>query len=128
MACHFTGNRGCYTGPMQHHPDHGQLCLARTGNLAGGYAKRVEVQRRAVDTRLPGRVRGEGRAVHAGRAERDPGRGQFGTVAEQVRRRWHRPVHHQKRPFGAEHAHDGGQVAANVPADSVQRQRTRPDG
>jgi len=62
----FTGNRCCYTGPMQHHPDHGQLCVARTGNLAGRHAKRVEVQRCAMDTRLPGRLRGKGGAVHAG--------------------------------------------------------------
>lgn len=107
---------------MQHHPDHGQLCVARTGNVAGRHAKHLEVQWRAVDTRLPGRLRGEGGAVHAGRAERDPGRRQFGVVAEPVRRRWHRPVHHQERPVGAEHTDDRGQVAANVPADSVQRQ------
>jgi len=40
--------------------------VARTENLAGGYAKRVEVQRREVDARLTGRVSGESRAVHSG--------------------------------------------------------------
>lgn len=107
---------------MQYHPDHGQLRVARTGNVAGRHAKRVEVQRRTVDTRLSGRVRGESGAVHAGRAERDPGRRQFGAVPKPVWRRRHWPVDHQERPVGAEHADDRGQVAANVPADSVQRQ------
>lgn len=119
--CVLTGNSGCHTGPVQHHPDHGQLRVARTGNAAGRHAKRVEVQRRAVDTRLPGRVRGEGGAVHARRDEQHPGRRQFRSVAEPVRRRHgQRPLDRQERPVGAQHAADCRQVAAHVPADSVQ--------
>lgn len=114
---------------MQHHPDHGQLHVAGPGDAAGGHAERVEVQRGAVDTRLPGRVRGEGGAVHAGRAERDPGRGQLGAVAEPAvgGRRRRRRRQKRRRPVRAQHAADGRPVAAHVPADAVQRQRARPE-
>lgn len=105
---------------MQHHSHHGQLRVARTGNAAGRHAERVQVQRGPVDTRLPGRVRGETGAVHARRAERDPGRSDFGAVAEPVHGR--RPEERVLRP---EHAAGAGQVAAHLPADPVQRQRTR---
>lgn len=117
--CGFAGNRGRHTGPVQHHTHHGQLLVARTGNAAGGHAERVEVQRGPVDPRLPGRVRGEGGEVHAGRAERDPGRSQFGPVAE--------PARDQKRNVRAQHAADHGPVAAHVPEDAVQRERTGPE-
>lgn len=66
LRCSRVGNRGRDSGPVQHNPDHGQLHVAGTGNAAGGHAERVEVQRGAVDTRLPGRVRGESGTVHAG--------------------------------------------------------------
>lgn len=117
----LAGNRGRATGPVQHHSDNGQLHVARGGNVAGGHAKRVEIQRGPVDTRLSGCVRGEGGEIH----ERDPGRrdDRFGFVAEPVRRR----VHDQERPVGAEHAADHGQVAAHLPEDPVQRQREGPE-
>lgn len=99
--------------------------MARTGNDAGGHAQREQVQRGAVDTRLSGRVRGEGGAVHAGRDERDPRRRQLGPVAEPVRRRRRRPVNDQERPVGAQHAADHRPVAAHLPEDAVQRQRAR---
>lgn len=110
---------------MQHHTDHGQFRVAGTGNAAGRHAKRVQVQRGPVDSRLSGRVRGKGGAVHAGRAERHPGRGQFRTVDDPVGRR--RPVDHQERRVGAQHAADDGQVAAHVPEDPVQRKRAGPE-
>lgn len=116
-----TGNRGRAPGTVQHHSDHGQFLVARTGDDAGRHAKREQVQRRAVDTRLSGRVRGEGGEVHAGRDERDPGRRQFGAVAEPVRR----PVDDPERRVGAQHAADHRPVAAHVPEDAVQRQRAR---
>lgn len=122
----FLGNRGRHPGPVQHNPDHGQLHVAGPGDAAGGHAERVEVQRRAVDTRLSGRVRGEGGAVHARRAERHPGRGQLGAVAEPAAG-GRRQGRLRRRPVRAQHAADGRPVAAHVPADAVQRQRARPE-
>lgn len=119
-----SGDRG-RARAVQHHPDHGQLHVAGGDDTAGGHAERVQVQRGAVDTRLPGRVRGQGGAVH----ERRPRRRQLRSVAAQSvrRRRRRRLVHGEERPVGAQHAADPGQVAAHVPADPVQRQRARPE-
>jgi len=121
----FAGNRGRATGPVQHHSDHGQLHVARSGNVTGGHAERVEVQRGPMDTRLSGRLRGKGGEVY----ERDQGRGDdhFGFVAEPVRRRRQRRVHDQERPVGAEYAADHGQIATDLPEDPVQRQRKGPE-